>query len=748
MDHLPRACPDFEYDEVPYLQDPDCPYTWDNKEWTSFPERMGWSREQVNACVAGKPSQVEGHTKFRCRSLLQQWMYFGLLHSLTIVLVDATRYMRIKKDGRRLLTTEPLLEHLGRWKEKMESKGEHASEAIDLTDSVLQNMRPLIYAYIFTVQDFMPPEVQQSISVLYRTWVMTKLALYPSSVPHQELCDFIRDNREDVKARLVSSGWCQATAFRLAQRFSIISLLCMTSLQQSPSARDHSLCKGAGVFCTAWSGTYNTTHGLPECTCALVGPKQGEIEAIVLKGCLPALTFSEHGGLGIQSLDTAEGDSSDQYIAISHVCADGLGNPFDNTMHACQLRLLQKRVNELREQHLGDKSLAGRLQPFWIDTICVPAPEGPAKQKGMAMMETVYREATAVLVIDSDMRLVSSAAAPLQIAVTIIATMWWTRLWTLQEGVLAKRLYFQLSDVALSADDILQRSQEAHPVPADHPVIDFHSIAITEVLSEIRDLAFEKFRRNHREHVFSRLSFRWASRFADEPVCLAILAGHNVERVLRAGPHPHDRQEAFLLMQRNFPKALLFRHHAKRTRLNEPFRWAPDTFLGAFPNSLDMNTSMHELTRGAPGEGDFATVDTNGLHLTSFAFRLDLRDIIGAALEDPQRIHCYSFADKDAGEYWLFAQDLRWDVLPADRVAMLLLPRHFAEASLLVGLLVLADSLPAHPGAECVCRFEARVLVARLGYDADEMDARRLNTERPVAARAYGLSDHQKWCIR
>lgn len=43
---------------------------------------------------------------------------------------------------------------------------------------------------------------------------------------------------------------------------------------------------------------------------------------------------------------------------------------------------------------------------FWIDTLCVPSGDIPEKGMTIASMERVYKEATAVLVIDSELELI------------------------------------------------------------------------------------------------------------------------------------------------------------------------------------------------------------------------------------------------------------------------------------------------------------------------------------------------------
>lgn len=53
------------------------------------------------------------------------------------------------------------------------------------------------------------------------------------------------------------------------------------------------------------------------------------------------------------------------FVAISHVWADGLGNPSANKLPQCQLSRLQGLVDNMVPAHQ-------RPMPFWIDTLFIP----------------------------------------------------------------------------------------------------------------------------------------------------------------------------------------------------------------------------------------------------------------------------------------------------------------------------------------------------------------------------------------
>lgn len=91
---------------------------------------------------------------------------------------------------------------------------------------------------------------------------------------------------------------------------------------------------------------------------------------------------------------------------------------------------------------------------FWIDTICVSLKPKIIKTKALEGMRICYGRANRVLVIDTD--LVSTQLEPELNAsdrrdvmnASILASSWQQRLWTLQEAVMAKKLWFQFASGA------------------------------------------------------------------------------------------------------------------------------------------------------------------------------------------------------------------------------------------------------------------------------------------------------------
>ena len=155
-----------------------------------------------------------------------------------------------------------------------------------------------------------------------------------------------------------------------------------------------------------------------------------------------------------------------------------MGNPEGNSLPRCQLERIVEFLRPLpwtliastdEEQeddkcwkmvHLPSKSAVtpekSSSQPlyFWIDTICVPVKPDTIHSKAIEEMRKVYNRANRVLVIDTDL---TSIQLEPQLDTfdrrdvmngIIMASSWQQRLWTLQEAVLAKKLWFQFASGA------------------------------------------------------------------------------------------------------------------------------------------------------------------------------------------------------------------------------------------------------------------------------------------------------------
>ena len=123
-------------------------------------------------------------------------------------------------------------------------------------------------------------------------------------------------------------------------------------------------------------------------------------------------------------LDVVASSPKIRYIAISHVWADGLGNPHRNDLKACQLKYLWDCLKNL---YAKSRSKMGSIY-VWIDTLCCPL-EPQLQTKALGLTRETYSCAAAVLVLDAELEMTASSKLDhLEILHRIALSTWMTRL--------------------------------------------------------------------------------------------------------------------------------------------------------------------------------------------------------------------------------------------------------------------------------------------------------------------------------
>jgi hypothetical protein len=170
------------------------------------------------------------------------------------------------------------------------------------------------------------------------------------------------------------------------------------------------------------NSVYRTKHTTEECNCKHIAVETSAMASILEKGRLPCIKISEAG----DEITLIVVDNTNDYVAISHVWSDGLGNVRQNSLPLCQLRRLHIFISEA----LGDHPL------LWINTLCVPLVR-KYRDLALILLGEVYERTSIVLVLDSDLLQVSAEQSSIEEKLLrICMSGWMWRLWTLKEGVL------------------------------------------------------------------------------------------------------------------------------------------------------------------------------------------------------------------------------------------------------------------------------------------------------------------------
>jgi hypothetical protein len=219
-------------------------------------------------------------------------------------------------------------------------------------------------------------------------------------------------------------------------------------------------------------------------------------------------------------------------------------------------------------------------------------------------MRYIYQEAAAVLVLDSWMCQIESKRPLPDRCLRVYQSNWQRRLWTFQEGCLAKHLYFQFSDKAqhhreLTAERIAFEegmNDNGIYVPfcaASDNKVASHFTVVNQTVSRMAN------GQDSKENMWilylplaDGLGHRQSTKISDETLCLSTILGLDPQPYLdlRGRDNEQDaslaerRMQIFLRQIRIFNSGLIFNSYPRLSR--NGFRWAPQSLLGSRTSSL------------------------------------------------------------------------------------------------------------------------------------------------------------------
>ena len=284
--------------------------------------------------------------------------------------------------------------------------------------------------------------------------------------------------------------------------------------------------------------------------------------------------------------------------------ADGLGNQRHNSLCICQLRFIQRLIDQQNE---GSGASNGRNY-WWCDTLCVPVNPIYDEQRKQAIREMrhTYANAACVLALDAELMTLRADALPVEMYIRLKLSSWSRRVWTLQEAALAKVVMIQLSDGVRSLKQVL----EAVKTDGQKDERDLY-----RRYSFLAKSFFQPFRQQHQElsiptqmiDMWKQLQWRATSRQADEAVCFATIMGFEPGPVLQvSSTNPGGRMAVFLRLVRIIPFVLLIQPPPRIPLVG--FQWAPLSLLNCFRNGAT------NPFRTVPGVGILDS-DGQGLHM-------------------------------------------------------------------------------------------------------------------------------------
>ncbi|KAI0770005.1 hypothetical protein C8Q74DRAFT_1369239 [Fomes fomentarius] len=379
---------------------------------------------------------------------------------------------------------------------------------------------------------------------------------------------------------MVANGWCPSMCRPNLSPERMAYASALTPLIRRPR-EDHTLCTIHGCkspHLIVDNATYKTQHVrsrhsslsfLKLSSCPFLLPSLADVSELLEAGQLPVIVYN---GRTLTVRNAADGP----YIAISHVWADGLGSTTEQGLPACQVA----RISDV----------ASRLVPgsgaFWIDSLCIPGSNKELRKCAIRLMADTYRGAAKVVVLDAELGRLSTSSTPLkEVALRIAMSAWMRRIWTLQEGLLSRELYFEFADGIFPFKRVTDTWFHAREqIPSSLGLIrdPFLEICMPESTKMLNLLqpehdGLEVLKSYSLEFVLALLGDRSTSKAEDETPAIAALVGVDIKKLL-AVEGADARMKTFLLElnTNRLPAAIIFGHGPK---LQIPgFRWAPRTF--------------------------------------------------------------------------------------------------------------------------------------------------------------------------
>lgn len=397
------------------------------------------------------------------------------------------------------------------------------------------------------------------------------------------------------------AGWCINTInYHLSAGF--MNYVMLSILVQLPpyirsSTTEHE-------HCTPWSCVFYTfantdeyvpRHVDPTCHCQSIHPPIEEVTQMLRDGVVPVMVYD---GALLHVRPAAE----TSYVAISHVWADGMGSTTEGGLPTCVVRRIASLVQDLHPE----------TGAFWMDSLCIPDDRG-VRKRAIQLMERTYRDAAKVLVVDECIRAECSEKKTWEENLFRIATSGWIRrVWTLQEGILARQLYFEFQEGPV---DVEEKAGIRKPGPGEgayRPWLSNPDTSDSWVPQEVgiyiwclSHLPFLWFRVTHdarrpsgslkldahKLRLISLLSLRSTTKAEDETIAISGMLALDLGALLAiTGPDAAQRRmKDFFIQLKHVPTALAVLEAGPRLELSG-FSWAP--------RSLTMVDSDGFLTDG------------------------------------------------------------------------------------------------------------------------------------------------------
>ncbi|QIW98933.1 hypothetical protein AMS68_004451 [Peltaster fructicola] len=609
MEHLllPRGAVLASDERARYIAEP-----YDNGPFMTYPQRSRFKHIYDTLLPAGNHPRYDALlNQQEARDLeifLQTWLFFGLLHEVFGDKAPADHFIVDGgHDGQALLSTLQLSNKIDEWIVQhyhLEERGkdllEHLVQCILETNRMLKVLRNrldcdrTLLLVLMSVAETLDEVILETLDKGTRS-LPTSWDLY---------------HTDETSRLMISRGWCPSDVKQWRNDFYGFQHIFYLSKIEQPKIKDHSLCVGKDCAANQYDAAQRpTVHRCADKRCGSIAVDIEAVKGILADGYIALLDVSldetdTQYGLKVEVVSSREHSI---YVALSHVWADGLGNPSGNALPRCQLTFVANAVQNLAREAGHDKIL------LWLDTLCCPVKSLTHRLLCIVRMRQIYEEATHVLVLEAALASYGSDELDcVELTARFVYSSWTRRLWTLQEGALARSVWVQLKDKAVDMDVVASQLRQRYQTQFIHSPLLLH---LYSTLCKLRHTVnvTDSDRLGGIARLHSAIRRRSVSVASDEPLCLATFLRLNQGDVAQAPESERMKVfwEIYGAAHRGLTRHVIF---FTGPRLTTPgFRWSPSTFMAAVHFwALAVNKDID----------DFATIHPRGLKAKFPAFEL------------------------------------------------------------------------------------------------------------------------------